>query len=405
MDGRADDHAFRAAARAFLAAHAPPRTGTGDWSTGPRDHAPAAQREFFERGRAWQRTLFDGGWAGIAWPARWGGRGGTAADAATFAEELAAFDATSGFLGATIAMAGAALLVHGTDAQRARFLPRLLRADDAWCQLFSEPGAGSDLANVATRAVPTDDGAAFVVDGQKVWTSNADLCDWGMLLARSDPAVPKHRGLTFLLVDLRSPGVEIRPLRQISGQAHFSEVFLTGVRVSADQVVGTVGGGWAVARTVLGQEAGLAGSTFPAADVAALAALARAVGADREPVLRQRIAAAAIEERILGWLGERAADPSAVKVAWSEGKARKDLAAVVALGPAGALYGADAPAAGYWQTQVLERWWGTVGGGTNEVHRTMIGERALGLPPEPRVDKDVPWRDQVGGLPHRADGP
>jgi alkylation response protein AidB-like acyl-CoA dehydrogenase len=254
--------------------------------------------------------------------------------------------------------------------------------------------------------VDADDGpgaTSFVVDGQKVWTSNADLCDWGMLLARSDPAVPKHRGLTFLLLDLRSPGVEIRPLRQISGQAHFSEVFLTGVRVPGDQVVGTVGGGWAVARTVLAQEAGLAGSSFPAADATALVALARRIGTDRDPVLRQALAAAVVEERILAWLGERSVDPSLVKVAWSEGKARKDLTALRALGPAGVLSGADAPAAGYWQTQVLDRWWGTVGGGTNEVHRTMIGERALGLPPEPRVDKDVPWRDQSGGTAGRID--
>jgi alkylation response protein AidB-like acyl-CoA dehydrogenase len=408
VGGATDDAPFRAAAREFLAAHAAPRTGAGDWSTGPRDDTPGAQAAFFARCRAWQRTLFDGGWAGIAWPREWGGRGGTAADAAAFGDELAAFDATSGFVGATVAMAGAALLAHGTDAQKRRFLTRLLRADDAWCQLFSEPGAGSDLANVATRAMPADEpagrgGPAFIVDGQKVWTSNAQFCDWGLLLARTDPAVPKHRGMTFLLVDLRTPGVEIRPLRQISGRAHFSEVFLTGVRIPADQVVGTVGGGWAVARTVLAQEAGLAGSTFPAADAAALAALARATGVDRDPLLRQAIAAATIEERILGWLGERSVDPSVVKVAWSEGKARKDLAALAALGPAGALSGGDAPAGGYWQTQVLDRWWGTVGGGTNEIHRTMIGERALGLPPEPRVDKDVPWRDQAGGVGGRAD--
>jgi alkylation response protein AidB-like acyl-CoA dehydrogenase len=304
-------------------------------------------------------------------------------------------------------MAGAVLLAHGTEAQRDRFLPRLLRGDDAWCQLFSEPGAGSDLANLATRAVLDGDGpgAAFVVDGQKVWTSNAHLCDWGLLLARTDPAVPKHRGITFLLVDLRSPGVEIRPLRQISGQAHFSEVFLTAVRVPVDQLVGTVGGGWAAARTVLAQEAGLAGSTFATADAAAVVGVVADHGQAADPLVRQRVAAAWSDERIVRWLGERRADPSAVKVAWSEARARKDLTALAALGPAGALWGADAPAGGYWPTQVLDRFWGTIGGGTNEVHRTMIGERALGLPPEPRVDKDVPWRDQAGPLTRPPPGP
>jgi alkylation response protein AidB-like acyl-CoA dehydrogenase len=177
-EGEGADGAFRAAARSFLAAHAEVRTGAGDWSNGPRDHTPEAQRAFFVRCRAWQRTLFDAGWAGVDWPAGYGGRGGTARQAAIFAEEQAAFDATSGFVGATIAMAGPTLLAHGTEGQRRRFLPRLLRADDAWCQLFSEPGAGSDLANVATRAV--HDGDVFVVDGQKVWTSNAQLCDWGL---------------------------------------------------------------------------------------------------------------------------------------------------------------------------------------------------------------------------------
>jgi alkylation response protein AidB-like acyl-CoA dehydrogenase len=293
-------------------------------------------------------------------------------------------------------MAGALFLAHGNAAQRARFLRPLLRADETWCQLFSEPGAGSDLANVSTRAVP--DGEQLVVDGQKVWTSYAQLCDWGMLLARTDPDVPKHRGITMLVLALRTPGVEIRPLRQISGQAHFNEVFLTGVRVPADQVVGAVGGGWGAARTVLTQEAGLAATTTTSGDAAALARLARERGVADDPRVRQAIARAWTAERHVEWLGRRRVDPSAVKVAWSEARAHKDQVALSVLGPAGILWGGDAPHGAFWQTQFLDRFWGTVGGGTNEVHRTMIGERVLGLPPEPRVDKDVPFRDQAGPL-------
>jgi len=380
---------FRAAARAFLDAHASLRRGETDWSNGPRAHTPEAQREFFARCRAWQATLFDGGFAGIAWPRAFGGRGGTAWQSIVFEQEQARYDATSGFVAATIGMVGTMLLAHGSDAQKKRYLPPLLRADEAWCQLFSEPDAGSDLANVATRAVA--DGDHFVVTGQKVWTSYAQYCERAILLARTNVEAPKHKGITAMVVDFASPGITVRPLRLITGHSHFNEVFLDEVRVPLVDVVGAVDGGWAVARSVLSSEATQVGTTADSGDAAALIELARAQGRTADVRVRQELARAYSNERLLSLLNERVldavrrgvrpdVDPSVLKVFWSEAKVHKDLVAVSLLGAAGTLYGADAPRGGYWNTQVLNRYWATVGGGTSEVHRNMIAERALGLP-------------------------
>lgn len=401
LDTTSSDREFRAKARAWLAEHAPLRRGEGDWSNGPRDDSEEAQREYFERCRAWQRTLFDGGWAGITWPGEYGGRGGTPWQQMIFDEEQARFDTTAGFLASTIGMVGPILMAYGTDEQRDRFLRPLLRGDEAWCQLFSEPAAGSDLANLATRA--ERDGDEFVVNGQKVWTSNAHRCDWAILLTRTNPNAPKHRGITFFVLDLRTPGIEIRPLRQITGTAHFNEVFLTDVRIPASHVIGDVDRGWEPARRVLGHEAAVIGGARTTDGVDALIELARAVDRAGTPIARQRLARAYAQERALDHLRDRALesvregrrpaiDGSLLKVLWSEARAERAGTAVDLLGPAGALYGTDAPRGGQWQVQLLNRFWGTIGGGTSEVHRTMIGERVLGLPPEPRVDRDAPWR-------------
>jgi alkylation response protein AidB-like acyl-CoA dehydrogenase len=401
FDESADDAAYRAEARAFLEAHASLRRGEGDWSNGPIDHSPRAEREYFDRCRQWQQTRFDHGWAGITWPVSVGGRGGTAWQEIIFNQEMARFDVTSGFLAATIGMVGSLLIAHGSDEQRGRHLRRLLRGDDAWCQLFSEPGAGSDLANLSARA--DRDGDEFVVNGQKVWNSNAHLCDWGILIARTNFEVAKHRGISFFIVDMHTPGIEPRPLRQITGHTHFTEVFLTDVRIPAANVVGSVDDGWGPTRTVLSSEATMIGTTTTSGNASAVIALARDVGGAMDPRVRQLLARVVSEERILGYMSDRVLsavragtpspiDPSVLKVYWSETRAYRDEVAVDLLGPAGTLAGADAPKNGYWQTQMLNRYWGTVGGGTSEVHRTMIGERALGLPAEPRVDKGAPFR-------------
>jgi alkylation response protein AidB-like acyl-CoA dehydrogenase len=393
------DDRFRSEARAWLEGHAP--------ATRARRATVTNDRDQFEAGRAWQRELFDGGWAGISWPVEYGGRGGTPAQAAIFAAEQARFGVSSGFVGSTIGMVGPVLLSHGTGAQRSRYVPALLRADEAWCQLFSEPSAGSDLANLATRA--DRDGEEFVVNGQKVWTSNAHLCDFAILLARTNPDVPKHRGITLFLLDLRTPGIDVRPLRQITGAAHFNEVFLTDVRVPIGNAVGGIDNGWPVARAVLAHEASVIGAGNAAAlGYADLAALARDLGRGCEPIMRQRLAHAYAVERILQYMkgrvqssvragGRPAIDGSVMKVLWSEARRQRAELGVALLGARGALYDE-------WPLQLLEQFSGTIGGGTNEVHRTMIGERVLGLPPESRVDREVSYRELVGRemVAHRA---
>jgi alkylation response protein AidB-like acyl-CoA dehydrogenase len=274
----------------------------------------------------------------------------------------------------------------------------LLRADETWCQLFSEPSAGSDLANLATRAERHGD--EFVVNGQKVWTSNAHLCDFAILLARTNLDAPKHLGITFLLIDLRTPGVEVRPLRQITGAAHFNEVFFTDVRVPVENVVGEIDGGWAPTRSVLSHEAAVIGSGNAAAlGYAALASLAHRLDRARDPLVRQRLALAFTREQILEYMKRRVQtsvrdggrpeiDGSVMKVLWSEARRERAELGVALLGAAGALYDE-------WPLQLLEQFASTIGGGTNEVHRTMIGERVLGLPPEPRVDRDVSYRESA----------
>jgi alkylation response protein AidB-like acyl-CoA dehydrogenase len=302
--------------------------------------------------------------------------------------------ATPGFVAGTIALVRPTLEAHGTPAQRERYLPLLIAGEEIWCQLFSEPGAGSDLAALRTRAVR--DGDEWIVSGQKVWTSSAQYADFAILIARTDPDVPKHRGITYFILDMRSEGVEVRPLRQIDGAAEFNEVFLTDVRVPHENVVGEVNGGWAVVHTTLANESTMIGSNDGVAvDADALVAAACQNGDTGDPLLRQRIADAYIRSRILRLLVARpTVDGSILKLLWAEAGARAAETAVSAQNAAGMLF-EDAPEDGYWQRQLLRQFHWRIGGGTEQIHRNMIGERVLGLPAEPRVDKDVPFRDLV----------
>lgn len=398
-----DESAFRAEVRAFLDTHATRRTGTdADWSRGNLATDPDVQASYLRNCRHWQHTLYDNGWAGIAWPRVFGGRGGTPTESIIFNQELAAFDATNGFIGAAQQLVGPPIMRHGSPEQQQRYLGPLLRGDEMWCQLFSEPGAGSDLATLATRAVR--DGDEFVVNGQKVWTSAAHHADYGILLARTDPDAPKHKGITFFIVDMRTPGIDIRPLVQATGLSHFSEVFLTDVRIPAENVVGEVHGGWGVARTVLASEAGMIGGAGQTSTFEAVLSLARACGRTDDPLIRQRLADVYTSERILKFLGQRTQtaimhkrgtppDPSVIKNFFTAALSKRVELAVELEGAGGMLAGADAPQDGFWQLQCMAQFSARIGGGTNEVHRNMIGERALGLPAEPRADKDTPWRD------------
>ncbi len=399
----AEEAAFRAEARAWLESNAKRLDGVDDWSRGPRDHGEEAEALYFRRTREWQRTLYDGGWAAITWAPEHGGRGGTPAQSLIFAEEQAQFDVTTGYLNAPISLIGPSLIRFGTDAQRERYLKPMLRGDEVWCQLFSEPEAGSDLAAVRTRAAL--EGDDFVLNGQKVWTTSAQYADFGFILARTNPDVPKHQGISFLLVDMHQPGVEVRPLVTMKGDRHFNEVFFQDVRTSRENVVNGIDQGWEVAKFVLMHEGAhigtLAVGNMRTAD---LARAARASGRFEDPVVRQRLGETFVEERILELLQDRLRsaildgrrpdiDGSVLKILWAEGGFRKAETAIWLQGAQGMLAGADAPDGGLWQESLLGRSAGTVGGGTSEVHRNGLGERALGLPTEPRLDRDQAFKD------------
>jgi acyl-CoA dehydrogenase len=403
-----DDHAedtseqaaFRAEARAFLRSHLPPRRDANPWALNFTSDESEA-RAHFESGRAWQRLLFDNGFAGLTYPREYGGRGGEAWHERIFREELADVEAPTTFISATIAMLGPTLMRHGTDEQRDEYLPRLLSGDDAWCQLFSEPGAGSDLAGLACRA--DRDGDHFVVNGQKVWNSAAQFCDRGMLLVRTDPEVPKHHGITFLLVDMDSPGVEVRPLVQATGSAHFNEVFLADVSVPVSRVLGEINEGWAPARTVMSNESAFIGGGGGGGNInEKLVMLARAFGAIDDPTIRQDLARHYTRERLLAMMGEaiQAAvrqrkappiDPSILKLFVAENRVLSGNLAMAMAGPAGLVTTDDRSA--WVQVELVGRYGVSIGGGTNEVLRNNLAERALGLPREPSVDRDVAWRE------------
>jgi len=397
FDDSPEEAAFRAEVRAWLEATAPPRSAEAPLvgRAAIIDPSPAAEREHVRRCKAWQRTLYEGGWAGITWPVECGGRGGTPMQQVIFNQEQARFDVSTGVFAVGIGMVGPTLIAHGTDAQRRRYLIAMLRGEHVWCQLFSEPGAGSDLAGLRTRAVR--DGEEWVVNGQKVWTSGAQHSDLGILLARTEPEAPKHRGITYFVLDMGTPGIEVRPLRQINGAAHFSEVFLTDVRIPADNVVGEVNGGWRVAQTTLANERTLIGGAV-AVGFSDVVRLARLSGADRDPLARQGLAAYYTRQRILRYFGLRSQtalsrgrppgpESSVAKLVVSRHLAETGDLVLALAGAAGMLYGDDAPDGGLWQQQFLGQWSSRIGGGTEQIQRNVIGERVLGLPREPRVDK------------------
>jgi acyl-CoA dehydrogenase len=400
IDDTPEEAAFRAEARAWLDAHAVPRGHTDDFSAGLWTDA-YDEDTYIARCRAWQRTLYDGGWAGITWPKEHGGRGGRPIDQVIFNQEQARHGVSNGAFMISIGMAGPTILAHGDDAQRERFLAPMLRGDELWCQLFSEPGAGSDLANLATRA--ERDGDEWVVNGQKVWTSSPDRARWGMLLARTDSDVPKHRGISYFLLDMAAPGIEVRPLRQMTGEAHFSEVFLTDVRVPAADLLGGEGQGWGVALTTLNSErSSIAGGV--GATPEALLELARATGAAADPLGRQRLVDAHIRFELLRFLRYRSqtalsqgrrpgAEASVMKLAYARYMKALTEAAIDLQRAHGMLASSDGPVGTNWARRFLHSPSLRIAGGSDQVQANIMGERALGLPSEPRDDKDVPFRE------------
>jgi alkylation response protein AidB-like acyl-CoA dehydrogenase len=406
-----EEAAFRAEAREWLSAHAPafeaqfPAVPAHLQAANSPEEYGIHERQSHDAARAWQGELHRGGWAGISWPKTFGGRGGTPIQTAIFAEEQARFNVSNGPLMVSINMVGPTLMAHGTEQQQADHLEKIISGNEIWCQLYSEPGAGSDLASLRTKAVR--DGDEYVVNGQKVWNSSARAADWAILLARTDSDVPKHRGITYFIVDMRTPGIDVRPLRQASGAYHFNEVFLDDVRIPAANVLGDPGDGWNVARTTLANERAMIGGGGSRGQIPALIELARKNGRARDPVIRQRLADVVTRNEILRYLGLRA------RTALSKGVPPGPEASVMKLlvgqfmtaasdlglkieGAAGMLAGADAPGNGEWQFARNSVWAVKIGGGTDEIQRNVLAERVLGLPREIQVDRDVPFRDLPG---------
>lgn len=328
----------------------------------------------FDRASRWQRHCHDHGFAGIDWPAEFGGRGLSAEHARAWSEECAARSVAPYMNFQGIVLAGGAIRTFGTDDQRARYLAATLRADIVWCQLFSEPGAGSDLAGLTTRAVPAGDG--WVVSGQKVWSSTAQLAQHAILLARTDPDGSGRRGISFFLFDMRSPGVEVRPIRQMTGDSEFCEVFLDAAPLAADDLLGPLHGGWTVATSVLADERASVGAAGIGLRRRLRRLAADACGRqDRERLLTIQSSGAAIAHLVSRSGGDPVLGPL-TKLAMTELDTRITAHAVDAAGADGMLDGPETEPFLYSPGM-------RVAGGTSEIQRNLIGERLLGLPREP----------------------
>jgi alkylation response protein AidB-like acyl-CoA dehydrogenase len=361
------------------------------WREELRD-ADASEDHLIEIRRAWQRKLNDAGYLGLDWPKQWGGRGATAVEKSIFEAESARADAPPivNFLG--IGLLGPALIHHGSEAQRRRFLPPMLSGDEVWCQGFSEPGSGSDLASLKTSA--RLDGDEFVLDGQKVWTTFGPWADWIFVLARTD-AKDRYGGISFILVKLDTPGVTVRPLRQITGESEFGEVFFEDARVPRTNLVGNLGEGWKIAMTVLAYERGavaLAYSTRYSRDLTALAAACRAIGRGNS-LVREKLARLVVENEVLRANGVRmlanladgkipGPEASIEKLYWSELDKRFRETALDLLGPGGQLLRSSARAQAEvdWAREFLWSRAETIFSGSSEVQRNILAKRALGLP-------------------------
>ncbi|MEM7141241.1 MAG: acyl-CoA dehydrogenase family protein [Actinomycetota bacterium] len=403
FDDTPEEAAWREECNAFLSQHAElkpdrPNLGQSYWAKARSDEEEA---EYDRSTRGWQRTKFDAGWAGLTWPTEYGGRGLSSHFAGIFAEEEGRYDLPQGQFAQSIGMAGPTIIAHGTADQKQRYLAPMLTGEETWCQLFSEPGAGSDLAGLRTSGVV--DGDEIVVNGQKVWTSNARESAHGMLLVRTDVDQPKHRGITYLLLDMSSPGIEVRPLKQPTGRSEFNEVFLDDVRVPVDNVVGELNGGWGpILTTLMSERTGIGGQAGMIEDVIDLA---RDLGVSDDPVVRQELARLYARTRTITYLGYRVRtaasrgempgpESSVLKLANSERLEMLGNLVMAMMGPRGALYGDDAVMGGFWQNYAfLGQWMSRIGGGTDEVQRNIMGENVLGLPQEPRPDKGIPFRE------------
>jgi alkylation response protein AidB-like acyl-CoA dehydrogenase len=393
-----EDQTFRAEVRAWLEEHL-----AGEFAGLRGLGGSGREQEAYDERLAWNRHLAKHGWTCVGWPTEYGGRGLSLMQQVIFHEEYARADAPSRVNHLGEELLGPTLIAFGSDAQKERFLPGIRAVEELWCQGYSEPGAGSDLANVQTKARLDDsaDGGEWVIDGQKVWTSNAQDAAWIFVLARTEPGSTRHHGLSFLLVPLDQEGVEIRPIEQLTGDSEFNEVFFTGARTSADLVVGAPGDGWRVAMGLLGFERGV--STLGqqvgfARELEGVVALARENGAFDDPVIRDRLARSKVELEVMrlnalrglsaAVAGEGSSSgggaASIAKLVWANwhqdlGELAMDVAGPDGLTVRGAPYDLDP-----WQRLFLFSRADTIYGGSDEIQRNILAERVLHLPKEPK---------------------
>jgi len=400
FDDSPEEAAFRDEVRRWLAAHAAPRRHARDFVG---DGLPPEER--LAAARAWQARKAEAGYAAITWPRAYGGLGGTLVQELIYREEESRWRSSFGYFEIGLGMCLPTLMHHGSEADKARLLRPGLYGQEIWCQMFSEPAAGSDVAGILARARPEPGGEAWIVDGQKVWTTGAQFSDWGLLLVRTDPTVPKHAGLTMFYVDMRSPGIEVRPIRQMAGDSEFNEVFFSAVRVPDAQRLGPVGGGWKVALTTLMHERLAVGSETGLLNVQGLRALAASLGRAGEPQVAERIADAWLAEeglrlhrcRTLTTLsrgGVPGPEQSITKLVKASLAQRMANLALELRGPAALVHDEDPTAA--WHA--VQRTWAwsaamRIAGGTDEILRNIIAERVLGLPEEVRADKGIPFNE------------
>ena len=364
----------------------------------PTAAAPSDQDADFAFRRDWQRKLYDGGWVGINWPKEYGGQGATLIQQAIYAQEMTRARAPQPANGLGIGIVGPTLMAHGTEAQKQRYIPKILNADEIWCQGFSEPNSGSDLASLQTKAVL--DGDDFVVNGQKIWTSLGQYADWCILLVRTDTDAPKHRGISYLLVDMHSPGVTVRPLKQITGNAEFNETFFDNVRVPKQNLIGEMNAGWRIAMTTLTYERGISSLATQVRIKQQLDTMIHYAGKTRrnggalseDPLLRQDLAQAHIRVEIMllnlyrGITSRLRGQPpgpeaSLDKLYWSELDKWMQELGMSLQGPYSQLMeGSEHAVAGNWQYNFLRSRAGTIYSGTSEIQKNIIGERVLGLP-------------------------
>ena len=365
-----------------------------------------------EQAKVWQKRKYDAGWACIGWAPDFGGRGASAIEEVIWRQEESQYDLPANFFLIGQGMIGPTLMAWASDEDKARFLPQLASGEEVWCQLFSEPAGGSDLAALRTRA--ERDGDDWVINGQKIWTSGAHYSDYGVIVVRTDPAVPKHKGLSYFYIDMKAPGVEIKPIKQLTGDSDFNEVYFTDVRVSDSQRLGEVGQGWQVSLTTLMNERAAIGGSFGQMDVSLAMSVAAEVEIDGRPALedaavRARIADWYVQEAGLKYTGYRSLtalsrgalpgpENSIGKLVGAPKMQAMSSYLMDLLGASGAIADeALAAEAGIIQRAYMGAPGLRIAGGTDEIMANIIAERVLGLPQEPRLDKGIPFNEVPTG--------